>query len=88
MSQDYFDFLLPWKIEIRIESEGIFKGHLVPLPCGEEELPQPHQVLRALSPDLGCPPRWMSDGASTTSLGNLHQVAQKVGDGTAITFLL
>lgn len=56
MSQDYFDSLVPWKIEIGIESEGIFKGHLFPLPCSEEEHTELHQVLRALSPELRCLP--------------------------------
>ena len=52
------------------ELEGTGKGHLVQLPCNEQEHLQLHQVLRApFSLTSGI----SRDGVSTTSLGNLCQ---------------
>jgi len=56
------------KITESFQLEGIFKGHLVELPCKEQAHPQLYQVLRTQSSlDLSA----SRDGASNTPLGNL-----------------
>ena len=68
-------FLLVWvswisEIIEAFDLEGPLKGYLFQFPCNEQEHPQLHQMLRALtSPTLNV----SRDGASTTSLGNLCQ---------------
>ena len=52
------------------ELEGTLKGHLVQLPCSEQEYLQFHQVLRS---QFSLALNISRDEASTTSLGNLFQ---------------
>ena len=64
----YFKYTFSYNYRI-IWVEGIFKGHLVQLPCNEQR----HLQVKLLSAPSSLTFSISWDGASTTSLGNLFQ---------------